>query len=299
MTDRNLYRCGLWGLISVGVSIVGGLICGIMSGNGMVSLATTWGMAACLLLPWCFFACSSAKWGKAMWGYVLTAIVVRVLSHFIRGDLETNLAIALGWAVVGQLAFAVTVLVVMLKNVGKVRKALVFFTVTSWIDCFFYALSLIVGVMASPLSPVFTLVTACQGCVGCVLRVVSVAGFLFMMTEAAGGSSDKRSVIGVPRRWRIFWGLAPWLMLIPPHFNRATIMYLCAPAGLFGLFCSPQNLNGKLPLLIAAGLLIYIVLTVAIFCFKSRRITLALVSTFVVFLLLNAGGCVRMLGNFF
>ena len=39
-------------------------------------------------------------------------------------------------------------------------------------------------------------------------------------------------------------------------------------------------------------------MTVAIFCAKNRRVVVALVSTFVVFLLMNAGGCVRMIGNF-
>lgn len=300
MNDKNLYRCGLWGLISLGVAFACGLACDLMTGNRILTATASWCAFALSLLPWWFFSCSSAKWGKAMRGYILAAIVVHILSYFIRGNLENNFAIALGWTAIEQAVFAVLTLVVLFKNSGKLRKALVFFTIAAWINATLYALTVLVGIVATPQSPLFATSTTCLFGLGNILRVVYVVGFLYMMHDASalGESTKAAPVVGLPRRWRIFWALAPWILLLPPHFNRGAIVLLCAPAGLFGLFCDPINAHSKMALLLAAGFLTYILLSIAIACVKKRRAVVALIFTFVVLLLMNAGGCVRMASCF-
>jgi len=299
MRDRNLYRSGLCGLVAVAVAIAGGVVGEFVTGCRLGMRTVSWCVLAFSLLPWWYFSCSAASAAKAMRWYVGIAVGIEAIGSVVPTNGQAGVFVYMAFRAAIQVAFLVMVLVVMLKNAGAVRKAMCFFVVTTVIGLLGHALGAVEIMMihASPGQMPLGLGLVTSGSIGLV-RAILVAGFLYLMYDIGHGREESvPEVRRVALHWRLFFALAPLIVLLPPHFNRESALCLFAPAGLFGLFFGPQSLNGMLPELIVAGSLAYAGLMTAIVCAKKRRTIGILLALFVVFLLMNAGGCARMIAG--
>lgn len=300
MHDRNLYRSGRWGLISIAVEIVGCAIGDNLTGSRLGWLAARWIIFAFALLPWWLFSCSAVKAAKSMRWYVAIAAVARVLECVAKMNGQSGMVVIMVLEGVVQVTFLVALLSVALKNTGPIRKVMWLFVVTTVVGLLGQAcvLAMAMAHLDTPGRMTIGFGSVVSGCVS-IVRAGLIAGYLYLMYDAgsaADGSSNGKRKVAL--HWRVFFACLPLIILFPQHFSLSALIFLTAPAGLFGLFFTEATLNKFGLVLLAVGWLAYGGLLTAIVRAKTRRMIGMLLGLFVVFLLMNVGGCIRMLPNF-
>ena len=282
--DKNIRRCGLagtanlaFGLAKFAVFLSIGLLTGFENDMWPVRMALGYATGAISLLALTFLALSSVKGAR-----VLFVGVAFELASILFGR-----AFAVGMPVylVGTMLMTVFFAVLVGKNEGEIRRALVFFLV-AWL----LRLLGVLNVLMSRFGMSMNSLMYAANVIAAAAVLVSAAGYwtLLFDVNAKPVAADPSAPRQVSLHWRIFIALAPLLVVATFPVGRATPALLAAPMGLAALF--PNVGSTYMPWFVVGGWLLYLSIPIVIVFSRLRRTVIAAIAVFLALILLNVVG---------